>query len=450
LGVSLTDIFIDINNSILECILALFLYQYIIGKKDFVFNNKLKSFIFLIIYIAFSLYIDYFFKSWINIFIYMLFYAFMLGYFTKTDIVTSIIASLILVMFNIFFEAGLVLIYILVLGKSINSFVNMNYFQLYGGIITRSMQFVFLYFIYKKNISFTYYKFPKKENAIISIGVLQSFIFSFPILITFQKRLFNEGNGIMIYQITIIVVVLLIVILGVIDHKQRENLLKINYQFKIQEVNVKNMENLIQILRKNNHDIGNHLNSMLAIVRSENPNSLEKLKEYIGNLTENLKLSYRSFDTGNDFVNGLLAVKNNTAIESGIKLEVDFEDKLYAINVKDNELVSIVSNIIDNAIYEINKTPSSEEKYIAISGYIVDDIYHLSICNNGPEIPAQVIKKIFEKGYSGKDTKDKKHGYGLYIVKQYVTENGGKISVSSDKDETEFLMKFPIVNDYKL
>ncbi|WP_010245676.1 sensor histidine kinase [Acetivibrio cellulolyticus] len=325
----------------------------------------------------------------------------------------------------------------------------MDFFQLYGGIIIRSTQFVFLSFIYKKNIPFSNFIFPKKENAIVSIGILQSFIFSFAILIPFQRGLINDENGIIVYQITIIVVGLLIIVLGVIDHKQRENLLKINYQFKIQEVNVENMENLIQILRKNNHDIGNHLNTMLAMVRSENPNSLEKLKEYIENLTENLKISYRSFDTGNDFVNGLLAVKNSNAIKSGIKLEVDFEDKLYAIDVKDNELVSIVSNIIDNAIYEIEKTPVCEKKYIAVSGYIVDNIYNLSICNNGPEIPVQVIKRIFEKGYSGKDTKDKEHGYGLYIVKQYVTENGGKISVSSDKDETEFLMKFPIVNGYK-
>ncbi len=80
MDVSLTGIFIQLNNSILECILILFVYQYIIGQKDFVFKNKLKSFVFLILYIAFSFYIDYFFKTRISFIIYILFYTFVLGY----------------------------------------------------------------------------------------------------------------------------------------------------------------------------------------------------------------------------------------------------------------------------------------------------------------------------------------------------------------------------------
>lgn len=54
-----------------------------------------------------------------------------------------------------------------------------------------------------------------------------------------------------------------------------------NYQFKLQEANAKNMEEVINILRKNHHDIGNHLNTILALTQKRELITLDKINEYV-------------------------------------------------------------------------------------------------------------------------------------------------------------------------
>lgn len=156
-------------------------------------------------------------------------------------------------------------------------------------------------------------------------------------------------------------------------------------------------------------------------------------------INNDLKSSF----TGNNYINGLLAVKSNSAFEKGIRFEVDFETKLDAINIADQALISIISNIVDNALQAMEEVTAGD-RFISVSGYIENAKYILSICNNGPAIEPQNLSRVFETGFSTKNDVSKEHGFGLYIVKQYVEEHNGMISVSSCEDETEFVVRFPI------
>jgi len=107
-------------------------------------------------------------------------------------------------------------------------------------------------------------------------------------------------------------------------------------------------------------------------------------------------------------------------------------------------LISIISNIVDNAFDAMDKVTDHNDKFISIYGFIENNIYNLSICNNGPVISKQNLGKIFELGFSTKSTISGYNGYGLYIVKQFINDYNGEITVTSDEDETEFLIRFPV------
>ncbi|WP_331919330.1 sensor histidine kinase [Pseudobacteroides sp.] len=237
---------------------------------------------------------------------------------------------------------------------------------------------------------------------------------------------------------------MLTLIFSIIDYKERERQIKVGYKLKLQEVNVENMERLVKILRKNHHDIGNHLNTILAITQMRKDDTLDRVEEYVSALTDNVKSSFKSYDTGNSYLSGLLAVKYNEASEKGIRLEVDFDAKLDLLGINDQALISIISNIVDNAFEAIDNQVYAEHRFISVSGYVKNGEYHLSICNNGAVISSQNVDKIFDLGFSTKGNINGYNGYGLYIVKQYVRDNNGQISVTSNDDETEFLMRFPI------
>jgi len=85
----------------------------------------------------------------------------------------------------------------------------------------------------------------------------------------------------------------------------------------------------------------------------------------------------------------------------------------------------------------------STDKEIAIKTYTDNDIFYLSISNNGPQIPPDLIDNIFELGVTSK-AGNSEHGYGLFIARQLVTKNNGDISVKSDSDKTEFIVTLHI------
>jgi hypothetical protein len=431
----------------LESIVVLLFYTYIIGEKQFILQNKLKSFLYVITYIAFSLYTDMLVTSGIHTLLYIIFFIVVLGNITKTTFFQSFIAIVILHIVFILSEIITMALLIAITQRSAHDILDLFQFKLLGHITVRFIQFLLVFFLYMKNIKLFNKSLFKKKKNIISTGLLQIFIFSLFCLIFFWKGTYSEQQYVT-YQILTLILILLTVILSVIDYKEREKAIKISYQKKLQEANVENMEKLVKILRKTHHDIGNHLNKIFAIAQTEQKDTLDRIKDYISTLTDNIKSSFKSYNTGNSYLDGLLAVKNNEAKEKGIQLEVDFDAKLDILPISDQALISIVSNIVDNA-FDAMENQVCDQKFISISGYIESSKYILSICNNGSVIAEQSLSKIFELGYSTKGNVSAYNGYGLYIAKQYVEENNGEIFVSSSDsdDETEFLMKFFLLND---
>ncbi len=53
----------------------------------------------------------------------------------------------------------------------------------------------------------------------------------------------------------------------------------------------------------------------------------------------------------------------------------------------------------------------------------------MEVSDNGPGIPKDSLRRIFEPFYSTKGSRGS--GLGLYITKQLVERNGGKIAVKS-------------------
>jgi sensor histidine kinase regulating citrate/malate metabolism len=101
----------------------------------------------------------------------------------------------------------------------------------------------------------------------------------------------------------------------------------------------------------------------LAITKLRKDDSLDRIEAYISSLTDSIKSSFKSYDTGNSYINSLLAVKDNEATEKGIRLEVDFNAKLDLLQISDQVLISIISNIIDNAFDAMDNITHSNHKF---------------------------------------------------------------------------------------
>jgi PAS domain S-box-containing protein len=104
-------------------------------------------------------------------------------------------------------------------------------------------------------------------------------------------------------------------------------------------------------------------------------------------------------------------------------------------------LIQILQNLIGNAIkYMNNKRP-----LIKVAALDHNRFYQICISDNGPGIPKDKLKKIFEI-FEVAHSNDgiESHGIGLSIVKQLVEEQGGRVWVESEKGkETHFYFTIP-------
>ncbi|MFB5637015.1 MAG: ATP-binding protein [Nitrosarchaeum sp.] len=127
----------------------------------------------------------------------------------------------------------------------------------------------------------------------------------------------------------------------------------------------------------------------------------------------------------------------NTSIDSleipnNIKLEILDSDFTLFCDSKKLEIVFI--NIILNSIQAIGDAKG----VITISSKLINDHIEIDISNSGPEIPQEILEKIFEPLFT---TKEKGTGLGLASCKNIVEQHKG--TISAQNNPVTFKIKLP-------
>ncbi|WP_227537450.1 sensor histidine kinase [Marinobacter litoralis] len=129
---------------------------------------------------------------------------------------------------------------------------------------------------------------------------------------------------------------------------------------------------------------------------------------------------------------GCLLGKYNRAREMGLHLDIDAGSQMSDIPdaLPRDQLVSVLGNLIDNAL-EATRQHAGEGGCVTLS---MTDLGHeliFEVDDQGVGISSRERDRIFEKGVTSKADSGKEHGYGLYLVKQFLDRWGGSITVES-------------------
>lgn len=126
----------------------------------------------------------------------------------------------------------------------------------------------------------------------------------------------------------------------------------------------------------------------------------------------------------------------------GVKVEPQLEE-IPGIYASSGELVQVWTNIIKNG-YESMTEKDLTNGLIWIKSYKVDNKLTVEIGNNGPDIPDDIKKKIFEPNFTTKvDGLSFGLGLGLPIVERVIKSYGGSIKVESGNGNTVFKIELP-------
>jgi len=193
---------------------------------------------------------------------------------------------------------------------------------------------------------------------------------------------------------------------------------------------------LAETLRSQAHEAANRLHSVISLIE------LGRTDQALTFATAELALAQQLTDlvvgaVDEPVLAALLLGKASEANERGVELEVDPESAVPEGVIPARDLVTMVGNLLDNAIDAAAAAPGPRRvgfsSWIedAPSGYGISSALVLQVSDSGPGLEPSAAALAFTRGWSTKtDGRLIGHGLGLALVGQAAHRHHGTVEVS--------------------
>lgn len=182
-------------------------------------------------------------------------------------------------------------------------------------------------------------------------------------------------------------------------------------------------------LRSQAHEYSNKLHTIAGLIQI---GADQEALNLIGSeVSEHQTLIHLLLDAVPDpIIAGCLLGKYNRAREMSLQLHIDPDSQMIDVpaNLPRDQLVSVLGNLIDNAL-EATRLHTGEGGKVQLSMTDLGQDLIFEVEDQGAGIPESERQRIFEKGASTKT--GEAHGYGLYLVRQFLTRWGGSVTVEN-------------------
>jgi len=190
-------------------------------------------------------------------------------------------------------------------------------------------------------------------------------------------------------------------------------------------------------LRAQAHESANQLQTLVGLVE------LGRYEEAVRLATEEVEIAQDLLHRLQDRVHepallALLLGKTAVANERGVELEIAGDDDFAVPGLPSAELVTIVGNLIDNAMEAVADEPAPR---VSVTLRTSGEKSEIEVRDNGPGIPSA---RVFEPGWTTKPVGvHGARGLGLALVKQAAVRLGGTVTARNDGGAV-FTVKLPL------
>jgi two-component system, CitB family, sensor kinase len=200
---------------------------------------------------------------------------------------------------------------------------------------------------------------------------------------------------------------------------------------------------LTDALRAQQHEFSNRLHVLSVLVG---------MGDHEGAMTYLSEISTASAGQAEDLrsriapaaLAALLLAKVTIATERGTLLEITEDSRLDHPGADPQALVTIVGNLIDNAMDAVAASPPPRRVTVHL---VYDDDAHVivvSVSDSGPGVSPELAEQVFHDGYTTKSPQaGVQRGLGLALVHRLVSRLGGRIEVSTGPGAT-FTATLPV------
>src|SRR5690606_20678447 len=202
-----------------------------------------------------------------------------------------------------------------------------------------------------------------------------------------------------------------------------------------------------EALRSQAHEAANRLHTVVSLIE------LGRAEEAVDFATAELELAQALTDqvvaaVGEPVLAALLLGKTAQANERGVELVVSadsrLDDGLLPGSLPARDLVTILGNLIDNAVDAAQGGVRPRVTGTASTGDDGAELV-LRVSDTGPGVEPDHAEEVFRRGFTTKPSGPGGRGLGLALVQQAVARHGGTLSVTSgDEGGAVFEARLPL------
>ncbi|MGW8397839.1 sensor histidine kinase [Streptomyces lydicus] len=207
-----------------------------------------------------------------------------------------------------------------------------------------------------------------------------------------------------------------------------------------------------EALRSQAHEAANRLHAVVSLIE------LGRAEEAVEFATAELELAQALTDqvvgaVAEPVLAALLLGKAAQANERGVELVLTpdsrIDDGLLPPGLPARDLVTVLGNLLDNAIEAAAPGPEHlppEPARVRVTARAAGGELLLRVADNGPGVAADAAEEIFRRGWTTKQsTTGHGHGLGLALVQQAVRRNGGTVALDpAPEGGARFTVRLPL------
>lgn len=307
--------------------------------------------------------------------------------------------------------------------------------SLYRVLAIISSKIVLLLLVVIINKIFSRKRTLQKRYLIILFSIT-TLMFITTVLVTFTEIKTNSVNSVIsILFFAVMLILLMIIFFGTFKlaeyYKNQEELKLTTLKNHMLEQSMLETEQTFSLWKKSMHDYKHNIINLKILAHNKD---LEGIQKYLDEEDKLLSKKLFYYKTGNDTVDSIIYIKQNSAETKKIPFIVNIEIP-EECPIASAHFASILGNLLDNAIEasEKVKQPYIEVKIKTIEDYLVIAISNR--CNSKNQLlETNKLNRIF-------------HGIGLSSVRHTVKLYKGEVSVKQKDDIFSVNIMIPLLSN---
>jgi two-component system CitB family sensor kinase len=185
---------------------------------------------------------------------------------------------------------------------------------------------------------------------------------------------------------------------------------------------------LTDALRAQQHEFSNRMHTLAGLIELGDHEAAARyaldVSQASGGLAESIRAQIERPE-----IAAMLLAKTTVATERGVVLTLAEDSRLPADGLDASSVLTIVGNLIDNAIDAASAGLRPPAVTVRITS---DDSVRIEVEDSGEGVPPEVASQIFTDGFTTKAAEpDRQRGIGLALVHRLVRRSGGSIAFQS-------------------